>query len=96
MTLSKAGFRPHRSFSVASTTLFHLQDCLHRCMYVLYHTCTYIHLLEDVPLGSKHIEDNIKIKILVYKRCILLVYIVQLYYNARCKNIKFLYSLFSF
>jgi hypothetical protein len=68
MTLSKAGFSPHRSFSVASNTLFHLQDCLHRCMQiVLYHTCTYNRLLEDEPSGSKHVEDNITIKILAHK-----------------------------
>jgi hypothetical protein len=97
MTLSKAGFRPHRSFSVANNTLFHLQDCLHRCMYnVLYHTSKYNRLLEDEPSGSKHVEDNTKIKIIVYKRCILLVYIVQFYYNVRCQIIKFLYNLFSF
>ena len=77
MTLRKADFRPHRSFSVASSTLFHLQDCLHRCKYnVLYHNCTHNRLPEDEPSGSKHVEDNIKIKIFVYKRCILLVYIV--------------------
>ena len=80
MTLSKVGFRPHWSFSVANNTLFDLQDCLHRCVYnVLYHTCTYNRLLEDKPSGSNHVEDNITIKILVYKRCILLVNIVQLY-----------------
>jgi len=28
------------------------------------------------PQGSKHVEDIIKFKILVYKKCILLVYIV--------------------
>jgi len=77
MTLSKADFRPHRSFSVASNTLFHLQDCLHRSIYIVqYHDCTHNSLPEDEPSGSKHVEGNIKIKIFVYKKCILLVYIV--------------------
>ena len=50
MTLSKADFRPHRSFSVASNTLFHPQDCLHRSMYnVLSHNCTLNRLPEDEP-----------------------------------------------
>jgi len=31
----------------------------------LYHTCTYNCLPEDEPLGSKHVEDIVKIKILV-------------------------------
>jgi hypothetical protein len=43
----------------------------------LYHTCTYNSFPEDEPLGSKHVEHIIKIKISVYKRCILSVYIVQ-------------------
>ena len=29
-----------------------------------------------LKMGSKHVEDIIKIKMLVYKRCILLVYIL--------------------
>jgi len=29
------------------------------------HTCTYIRLPEDEPSGSKHVENIIKIKILV-------------------------------
>jgi hypothetical protein len=77
MTLSKADFRPHLSFSVASNTLFHLQECLNRSMYnVLNHNCTHNRLPEDEPSGSKYVEDNIKIKIFVYKWFILLVYIV--------------------
>jgi len=31
----------------------------------VYHTCTYDHLPEDEPSGSKHVEDIVKIKILV-------------------------------
>jgi hypothetical protein len=31
----------------------------------VYHTCTYDHLPEDETSGSKHVEDIIKIKILV-------------------------------
>jgi hypothetical protein len=30
----------------------------------LYQTCTYIRLPEDEPSGSKHVEDNVQIKIL--------------------------------
>jgi len=30
-----------------------------------YHTCNYTRLPEDEPLGSKHVEDIVKIKILV-------------------------------
>jgi len=54
----------------------------------------YICLPEDEPLGLKHVEDIIKIKIIVKQRCILLVYIIRLYYNA--KNIKFPPSLLPF
>ena len=32
---------------------------------MLYYTCTYNSLPEDEPSGSKHVEDNVKIKILV-------------------------------
>jgi hypothetical protein len=41
-------------------------------------TCIYNHLTEDEPSVSKHVEDikKLKIKILIYKRCILLVYTV--------------------
>ena len=41
---------------------------------VLYHNCIYIRLPEDEPLGSKHVEDikKLKIKMLIWKRCILL------------------------
>jgi hypothetical protein len=50
-----------------------------------------VRLPEDEPSGSKHVEDITKIKMLVSKRCILLVYIVLLYYNVRCqkKHIKY-------
>jgi len=37
-------------------TLFLLKDCLHH---------TYNHLPEDEALGSEHVEDIVKIKILV-------------------------------
>ena len=53
---------------------------------LLHHTCTYNRLPEDEPPRFKHIENNINIKILVYKRCILFVCIVQLCYNAWCKQ----------
>jgi len=33
-------------------------------------------LPEDEPSCSKHVEDNVKIKTLVQKRCILFVYII--------------------
>ena len=49
-------------------------------------------LLEPFSLGwtqgfetcGRH--QKLKIKILIYKRCILFVFIVKLYYNARCKK----------
>ena len=48
--------------------VFHLEDCLY-CWHVnkLYHTftCMYNRLPEDEPSGSKHIDDKLKIKILV-------------------------------
>ena len=66
--------------TVLPNTLFHLQDYLY-CWHVkkLYHTTylRYNHLPEDKPSGSKHVEDLIKIKILVSQRCILLVYIMR-------------------
>ena len=45
---------------------------------VLYRNCVYeyIRLTEDEPSGSTHVEDIKKIKILIYKMCILLVYVV--------------------
>jgi len=52
----------------------------------LYHTYTYKRLLEDEPSGSKHVENVVKIKLLILKRCILLVYILRLHYNARCQR----------
>jgi len=47
----------------------------------------YSRLPEDELSGSKHVEDikTLKIKILIYKMRISLVYILYLYYNARCK-----------
>jgi hypothetical protein len=36
---------------------------------------------EEEPSGSKHEEDIVKIKISVYQRCILLVYIIRLEYS---------------
>jgi len=54
----------------------------------LYHTCNYICHPEDEPLGLKHVEHIVKIKILVQQRFILLVYIIQLYYIPRCKKHK--------
>jgi len=52
---------------------FHLQDyppfatykTAYTDAYKTYHTCMYIRLLEDKPSGSKHVEDIIKIKILI-------------------------------
>jgi hypothetical protein len=52
----------------------------------LYHICTYNRLPEDEPSGSNHVEDIVKIKILVKQKCILLVYIVRLFYNVRYKK----------
>jgi len=52
----------------------------------LYHSCTYNRLPEDEPSGSKHVEDIVKIKILVQLRCILLGYVIRLCYNAGAKN----------
>jgi hypothetical protein len=46
----------------------------------------YKQIPEDEPSGSKHIEDVIKIKILVPWKCTVLVYIIWLYYNAWCKK----------
>jgi hypothetical protein len=34
-------------------------------------------LPEDEPSGSKHVEDIVTLKILVLKKCILLVYIIR-------------------
>ena len=43
-----------------------LQDFLFRWhVYKLYRTCTYIHLPEDVPSGSKRVEHIVNIKILL-------------------------------
>ena len=42
------------------------KDCLHHChVNKLYHTCMYSLLPADEPTGSKHVEDTIKITILV-------------------------------
>jgi hypothetical protein len=48
----------------------------------------YIQNLPEVePLGSKHVEDKKwKIKILIYKMCILLVDIVKFYYEGLKTN----------
>ena len=42
------------------------------------HTCIYNRLPEDEISGSEHVEyiKNLKLEILIYKRCTLLVYIV--------------------
>jgi len=40
-----------------------------------YNNSIYNRLPEDEPSGSKHVEDT-KLKTLIYKNCILLVYIV--------------------
>jgi hypothetical protein len=58
-------------------------------VYKLYHTCMYSLLSEDEPSGYKHVEDTVKIKILVSQNCILLIYVTG-YYNTRCKKRKFL------
>jgi len=43
-----------------------LQECLYSWhINKLYHTCTYKLIPEDEPWGSKHVEDIVKIKILV-------------------------------
>jgi hypothetical protein len=47
-------------------SLFHLQDSLYRWhANILYNTCTYNRLPEDELSDSKHVEDIVKIKILV-------------------------------
>jgi hypothetical protein len=43
----------------------------------MYHACTDNRLPEDEPSDSKHVEDIVKIKILVQQRCIFFVYIIQ-------------------
>jgi hypothetical protein len=46
--------------------LFHQKDCLYRWhVNKLYHTFMHNRLPEDEPSGLKHVEDIIKIKILV-------------------------------
>jgi hypothetical protein len=54
-----------------------------------YHTFTYNRRPVDEPSDSKHVEDNVKINTLVLKRCILFIYVIQLYDNAQCKNVKY-------
>ena len=55
-----------------SSTCFELEvtssECKHvnmKHLNIFYHTCTYNCLPEDEPLGSKHVEDIVKINILV-------------------------------
>ena len=48
----------------------------------------HIQLPEGEPLGSKLVEGIVKIKILVSRKCVSLVYIIQLYYIAQCKKLK--------
>jgi len=60
-------------------------------VYRVFHTCIpYLHILqlfsEDETWGSKHVNVEDIVKNL--NMCILVVYIMKLYYNARCKNIK--------
>ena len=58
---------------------------------ILYRSCVYYScLIEDEHSGSKHghVEGIVKIRIIFSfkKRGILLVYVIRLYYNARCKT----------
>jgi hypothetical protein len=53
-----------------------------------YDTGRYKRLPEEEPLCSIHVEDNVKIKILFYQRCILLVHIIRSHKNARYKTQK--------
>ena len=42
----------------------HLQECIYRWhVNMLYHSYMYSRLAEDEPLGSKHVEDIVEIKI---------------------------------
>jgi hypothetical protein len=62
--------------------VFYLLDCLYWWKYnVPCHNCIYNRLPEDEARGSKHTNDITlrKIKILIWKVCILLVWTVQLY-----------------
>jgi len=45
-------------------------------MYVPYHNCIHNRLPADEPPDLKHVEDIIKYE---FKRCLLLVYVVELY-----------------
>jgi hypothetical protein len=48
------------------SALYHLQECFNRWhVNKLYRTCTYNRPPEDEPSSSKHVEDIVKIKILV-------------------------------
>ena len=57
-----------------------MEECLNR-WYVnnLYHNCRHNCLPEDEPSTSKHVENIVKIKILVEQKLILLVHILLLY-----------------
>ena len=81
---------------VSSLALFHLLDCLHKCM-KSYHTKKkkklHVHTvcLMMSPWVSKHVEDISNwIKALIWKVCISLVYVAKLYQNAGCKKRKIL------
>jgi len=71
--------------------VFYMFRTLHDCLYRwhinrLYRNFTYNHIPEGEPSGPKHVEDLVKIKILVSQMCVLLVYVIRLYYNVRCKK----------
>jgi len=79
-------------------TLSHLKDCSYLWhVNKLYHTCTYNRLAKDKPSGSKHVQDIVKIKMLISKRCVVLVapsptishIQVSLLVNAFCHSLIF-------
>ena len=70
-------------------TFFHLQNCSYLShVNKLCHICTYKFLPDDEPSGSKHVQDIVKIKMLVEQRFIVLAYIIRLYHSERHKTIK--------
>ena len=56
------------------------------CVTVYHHISTgvYNRLPVDEPSGSKHVEDTIKIKLFVYKRCVLFIFYTYIVTAGRC------------
>jgi hypothetical protein len=83
----------HCVYYVRSNTLFHLLDYLQQCMYntrIPFKIRVYSCLPEDVPMTFETCRTRQKlknpIKVLIWKGRISLVYVAQLYHNARCKK----------